>query len=152
MPWYLAMLAIVPLIALPLLNGGQIDSKKMRVWVVMYVASLATFISGHPLWFLLIDTVAAALVLRKPRGAVQRLIGGIFLIMVFMNGGFYCAELLFRSPSHSLYIETMHHMGWAQWFILFAGSGYDALGNFGFVRSWHADDGDREDAFARSSE
>jgi len=118
----------------------------------MYAASLATFISGHPVWFLAIDAVAAAIILRQPRGAGQRLIGGIFLIMVCMNGGFYCAELIGGLPSYESYIDTMRHWGWAQWLVLLVWCSYDFLGHFGFVRCWHLDDGNRENALARSDE
>lgn len=152
MAWYLAMGAIALLILAPLIIAKPIETRKLRVWAVMMLASLATFISGHPVWFLAIDGVSAAVVLQKPRGAVQRLIGGIFLLMVFMNGGFYCAELLGGLPSYESYTDTMRHWGWAQWAILLIGCTYDFLGMFGFVRDWNPNDGDSETAFARSSE
>lgn len=126
-PWTLAMLALLPLLF------WRWESAKARTWAVLIGASFATLISDHPVWYLAIDSIAGMLVVAHPRGAAQKLIGGIFILMIGSDLGFWGATLTHTELDRTGFLEMLTHMGWAQWAILAWWCGYDV------VRGYFAD-------------
>lgn len=81
-------------------------------------ASMLPYISA----FVAIDIIAAAIVLRHPLGIAQRLIGVLFVGMVFFELGFLISE----GHQQALMLSGLSGLGWAQWAILAAWGMYDA--------------------------
>ena len=104
--WDAAMLAL-----LPLLRGHQMA----RTWAALGGASLATFFVHDPVGYIVIDAIAAALVLRDPAGLPQKAIARLFVLMIFFEIGF-----AFFSPraSWETFTAILTWIGWAQWAIL----------------------------------
>ena len=121
MTWFIAMLVLVPLLLM------QWEGAKARTWAVLIAASLATMLNDHPVWYLAIDSIAGMLVVAHPRGAAQKLIGGIFILMIGSDLGYWGASLTYDSIDRTGYMEMLTHMGWAQWAILAWWCGYDAF-------------------------
>lgn len=118
--WKLAMLMLSPF-----MRGRQM----LRVWIVLMGASIAAHFANSITAFMAIDAVAAALVLARPAGLPQRLIGALFAWMLFMDLGFY----LSAREGWGLFLEASSAAGWVQWAILGAWSGHDAWRNY---RGW----------------
>ena len=111
--WHLAMLCL-----LPFMLGGA----KFRVWSVLFLANLATYVSWSTAWFLTVDLVAAALILIPPKADGQRAIGGIFALMAMFDIGY----LLSPQQGVLMYQNVLIALGWAQWFILLLWGLHDA--------------------------
>jgi hypothetical protein len=118
--WKAAMLML-----LPFLRGRQ----KLRVWLALIGASVASHFINDLFAFILIDGLAAYAILRKPAGLAQKLIGALFLCMMMLDLGFL------RSPQYDwgLFYQISSTLGWAQLLILGAWTGHDYLGRY---RHW----------------
>jgi len=114
--WPLAML-LIPAVLLM----GSWSWQQLRVWLVMMGAwvmgMLAVTATGDytpVLLYIVIDICAAFLVLIKPAGIAQKLIGCTFAMMISWHVGFSLAE---RGDA-LLYTQFQSVLGWAQWAIL----------------------------------
>jgi len=114
--WKIAMLLM-----LPLMIGGA----KPRVWFVMFGASALAAIFPHPPAWLMIDLLAGALVLRRPAGQAQRLIGLIFAGMAMFDIGF----LIGGSRDTIAFTGFLACLGWVQFVILLAWGLHDHFGH-----------------------
>ena len=105
---------------LPLMLGQA----KFRVWAALLGAALAALFMPFLSAFVAIDLIAAAIVLRRPAGVSQGLIGGLFVGMVFFELGY------FLSPGNqqAFMLSSLAAIEWAQWFILMAWGLHDAWG------------------------
>jgi len=113
--WKIAMICL-----LPMMLGGA----KLRTWGALFGASLAALFAPFIAAFVAIDIVAAAVILRQPLGIAQRLIGLLFVGMVFFELGFLISE----GHQQELMLSGLAGLGWAQWVILAAWGLYDTWG------------------------
>ena len=99
-----------------------------RVWLALFGSSLAALVFAPfgIFAFAAIDGIAAALVLKRPRGETQRAIGLLFVAMLFAHLGFYLALRLQPGPhDYTAYTQFNHLLGWLQWACLLSwGIGY----------------------------
>lgn len=119
-PWKLAMAVILPLM------GGK---QRFRTWGAMLLASIAALgvPVGYPPCYIAIDLLAGALILVRPAGIAQRMIGLLFACMVMFHAGFWLATVVNPiTPSIRLYLAAQRWVGWAQWAILLGWGAYDA--------------------------
>lgn len=116
---------------LPLMRPGP----KLRVWLVLLLASSVSWWFYGPIPYLIIDLAAAFWVTNKPRRTPQRAIGGLFVGMALFHIGF----LLSSQVDNGLYIGVLQTLSWLQLAILAGWGAHDALrvhyGNGGPVRS-----------------
>lgn len=110
--WKWAMLAL-----LPLLRGREMQ----RTWAVMFVASLATFVIHGPVAYMAIDALAAALIMVRPAGLAQRMIGALFVVMLMFDLGFYLSP----GADGNLFRSILTGIGWVQWLILGVWTSHD---------------------------
>jgi hypothetical protein len=112
--WKVAMLCLLPLM------WGQ---AKLRTWGALFGASLAALFAPFLSAFVVIDLVAAAVILRAPAGFAQRSIGALFVGMILFEIGF----LLSEGNQQGLMLSGLQALGWAQWAILATWGAYDAF-------------------------
>lgn len=118
------------LMALPFMTAGP----KLRTWLAMMGAALGALLvpvmhigptvdSTVIGWYIVIDAIAGRVVLMRPAGWVQKLIGAIFALMVSFHVGFLIAD----KPDATLgYLHWLSWAGWLQWAALFVWGTYDA--------------------------
>lgn len=109
------------LVMLPLMFGGA----KPRVWAVMISASVMAMLFPYPPAWLTIDLLAGALVLRRPAGQAQRLIGLIFAGMAVFDIGF----LIGGARDLAAFTGFLACLGWVQFAILLAWGLHDNFGH-----------------------
>lgn len=118
--WKLAML-----LALPFMQRGA----KLRTWFALMGASLAAM-AFPPLTvgaYIAIDIAAGAIVLARPAGEVQRLIGRCFVLMVGFHLGFALNLALGPVEGADLfYYQANTATGWLQFAILLGWGLWDA--------------------------
>lgn len=114
MDWKVAMVLLVPLMWCP---------AKVRTWGALFGASLVAAFMPFLSAFVVIDLVAASVILRRPAGMSQRAIGALFIGMILFEIGFLISE----GNQQSLMLSGLRAMGWAQWFILATWGSYDAF-------------------------
>lgn len=123
--WQIAMVCLLPLLAAgsprSFMGVSLPWGKKARTWLVLFGAAFAGhFVAPGNIWgFALIDGIAAALVLQRPRGETQRAIGLLFVAMLFTHVGFYMGGRLQPGP-YDLegYAHFNRLLGWLQWAFL----------------------------------
>ena len=123
--WKFAMLTLLPLICV---QQGRVPTHKLRTWLALFAASIAAHVVtpavGHVplLWYIVIDTAAAWIVLARPAGIAQKLIGLLFAAMVLFHVG-----VLMRGAEHAngIYYAFQMSAGWAQFLVLAGWSGND---------------------------
>lgn len=118
--WKVAMMMLAPF-----LRGRPM----LRTWAALFGASLSTFWIYTPLGYLLVDAVAAAIVVARPSGLAQKSIGALFVCMVLFDLGFYLSP----QADVALFRAVLTGIGWVQWLILGAWTGHDAWGRY---RNW----------------
>jgi hypothetical protein len=121
-PWKVAMICIAPF-----MRGRPM----LRTWVALFAASVATYFVHTPLGYLVIDAVAASLIVARPSGLAQKAIGALFVSMVLFDLGFYLSP----QADENLFRTVLTGIGWIQWLILGAWGGYDLLGRY---RDWNS--------------
>lgn len=115
--WTLAMAALIPVMA---------RGPKMRTWGSMLGASAAAWLVpyAHAPSYLAIDLLAGGIVLVRPAGLPQRMIGALFASMSM----FHIGVLLAGGPGDiGLYMGANLAAGWLQWAILLCWGVYDAV-------------------------
>ena len=108
--WHYAMLGILPFM------GGK---NRLRTWLVLMGASLVANllpIMAVP-WYVPLDAVAGAIVMRHPAGCAQRAIGALFALMVIYSVGFILAD---NPAGADTYLDAQTLMGWVQFGCLLA--------------------------------
>lgn len=114
--WKLAMLA-----ALPFMGRGA----KLRTWIALMGASMAAM-AFPPLSvgaYVAIDIAAGGLVLAKPAGDVQRIIGRLFIVMVMFHLGYLVSRAIWPiEGAEMFYYQANAATGWLQ-FLCLAGWG-----------------------------
>lgn len=133
--WHIAMLAILPLTVW----ARPRRSVRVRVWLAMMIASGAAYIYPSIWAFVAIDLIAAVIVLIPPRNLWQKIIGGLFLVMAFIEIGYagsvvsYLYNFSSAQPDPTLLRQTNIVIGWAALSVLFIFSGDDWLGSSGLA-------------------
>lgn len=125
MHWFLAMFAILPFVM-----GGGLWSPRLRTWLALMGASLATYVYQSHGFYIAIDLVCAGLILAYPVTQWQRVIGLLFVVMGFLVLGNYLSLLqnsLSAGASVSVLVAWLTFLGWVQFGILAAWGGYDFL-------------------------
>lgn len=112
--WKVAMLCLLPLM------WGQ---AKGRTWSALFASSLAALFAPFLSAFIVIDLIAAGIILRRPAGIAQRSIGALFVGMILFEIGF----LLSEGNQQGLMLSGLQALGWAQWAILATWGAYDAI-------------------------
>lgn len=115
MLWFLAMLAIAPA-----MRGWQM----WRTWAALAGASAAAWIVPDIVAYVIIDLIAAAIVVRHPRGLAQKAIGWLFVSMLLFEVGFILSPQ--NNPMTMWQIGVV--LGWAQWGLLLSWGLYDRVG------------------------
>ncbi len=119
------MLALLPIICL---QQGRAPVHKVRVWAALFGASVVAWIVtpnvGHVplLWYIVIDTAAAWIVLVRPAGLAQKLIGLLFAAMVLFHMG---VMMQGTANVNETYFAFQVSAGWAQFLVLAGWSGND---------------------------
>ena len=112
MTWIIAMLAL-----LPLMRGRA----RLRTWLALMSACAAAWIFPTIAAHIAIDILAGAVVLKRPKGLAQKIIGFLFVAMILFSTGY-----LFSSQSNPLSLQSgMIVMGWLQWAVLLSWGVYD---------------------------
>ncbi len=105
---------------------------KIRTWIALFASSIAALIASHHVadWdglmrsYILIDGLAAWVVLIRPAGAAQRAIGLCYFVMILSHIGLVGASLGGRVDTAS-YDSLQGALGWAQFAILCLWSAWD---------------------------
>lgn len=118
--WNYAMFAIAPLMR---------SKPMLRTWLALSGASAAAWLVNDVTAFIAIDAVAAAIVIARPSGLPQKLIGALFVCMVLFDLGFYLSP----QADGALFVSVLTFIGWVQWLILGAWAGHDLMGRY---RNW----------------
>lgn len=117
------MLCLLPL----MLEWARMkDGRKLRTWAAMMGASLAAMFAPFVTAFVVIDIIAAAVVLKRPASCAQRMIGLLFVGMVFFELGY----LISPRNQHGLLMFGLQGLGWMQFAILAAWGCHDVLGYY----------------------
>lgn len=114
--WKVAMIALLPL---------MLSGPKLRVWCAMFAASCASLLIPHAPAWIFIDLIAGALVLRRPAGVQQRLIGLLFAGMAIYDIGF----VLGGQRGVEMFTGFLAWLGWVQFGILLTWGAHDAWGH-----------------------
>ncbi len=118
--WNYAMFAIAPL-----LRGRPM----LRTWVALSAASFLAWHASDLVAWIAIDAIAAAIVVSRPSGLAQKLIGALFVCMVLFDLGFYLSP----QADSALFIAVCTAIGWFQWVVLAGWTGHDAWRRY---RDW----------------
>ena len=116
MEWFAAMLLI-----LPFMRGRA----KVRTWGALFLASVAAWVFPSIAAHIAIDLLAGALVLKRPRGLAQKIIGFGFVAMLIFSSGYVMSQ---QANPWTLYY-AMLGIGWAQWAVLLSWGLYDFARN-----------------------
>lgn len=114
--WFVAMAAL-----LPLMTGKA----RLRVWCALVGASAASWIFPHIAAHIAIDILAGALVLKRPKGLAQKIIGFLFVAMILFSTGFLVSPQFNPDTLQTAMIV----MGWMQWAVLLSWGMYDLARN-----------------------
>ena len=101
-----------------------------RTWLALFGASLLAIpLAQFGIFgWAAIDAVAAAAVMKRPRGEAQRAIGLLFVAMLFAHLGFYIATRMQPGPrDYTAYVHFNSLLGWLQWACLLSWGIGDAL-------------------------
>lgn len=113
------------LVALPFMGRGA----KLRTWLALMASSVAAM-AFPPLSvgaYIAIDTAAGAIVLAKPAGEVQRIIGRLFIVMVMFHLGFLVSRTFAPVEGGELfYYQANAATGWLQFLCLMGWGLWDA--------------------------
>lgn len=122
MAWPLAMMALGPL----MLVGSR---AKIRVWLAMFGSSLVGGLlhADAVMIFALIDVTAAWIILQSPKGLAQRSIGLLSVGALCFHVGFIAATLFRPDADLLAYAHMQRVLGWAQFAVLAAWGGADAV-------------------------
>ena len=109
--------------------------QKGRAWVAMFGAWLFGMMAIEALGyypppvvaFMIIDGLAARVVLMRPRSLGQQLVGIGFVMMFAWHVGFYFTDM----TGVNLYLKVQLWLGWIQWGVLMVWGGADAGKAFG---------------------
>lgn len=114
--WKLAMLLTGPL---------MVTRPKLRTWAAMMLASIAAWLVpyGDAAAYLAIDLLAGGLVLVRPAGVPQRIVGALFAGMAMFDIGFLLSG---ETVGTAAYMAANIWAGWLQWAVLFIWGGHDA--------------------------
>lgn len=117
--WQLAMLA-----ALPLCLGPN----RFRVWAAIFasgvVGNLLSNIYVAPvLAFVVIDVLAALVILARPKGMAQHYIGCTYMAMICAHVGFIIAD---NPAATTVYYGLLSAAGWLAWGLLLCWGASDA--------------------------
>jgi len=104
-------------------------SPKTRTWLAMFGASVSGYFAPDLVWWIAIDAIAAAIVVARPAGLPQKLIGALFVCMVLFDLGFYLSP----QADSALFIAVCTAIGWFQWAVLAGWTGHDAWRRY---RDW----------------
>lgn len=96
----------------PFMRGHQM----LRTWLALMGASLSTFIITDPVGYIMVDGVAAAIVMARPAGLAQKAIGALFTLMMLFD----LVYALTPQHNYGIFINALRVVGWAQWAV-FAG-------------------------------
>ena len=116
MYWWGAMFLLIPL-----LRGGRM----WRTWAALACACAAAWVFPYAAAFVVIDLIAAAVILRRPRGVAQKAICAIFALMMLFEIGFLFSNQL----NGQLLQYTGIVLGWVQWCLLLSWGLYDRFGD-----------------------
>ena len=100
----------------PFMRGHQM----LRTWIAVMGASVATMFFHGAVAFIAIDAIAAAVVMARPTGLPQKVIGALFALMVMFDLGFYLSP----SADWGLFSAVLTGIGWLQWLILAGWTGH----------------------------
>lgn len=136
MIWYVAMLVILPLVVW---QADSLWSPKLRSWLVVMAASLATYLYQSLPFYTMICLLGTGGVLAYPMTNWQRLLGWTFGVMACLNIGFMLGEFLdmqnfLRPEQHQNALSNYQHgLGWGMFATLLAWGGYDGLRSIGLI-------------------
>lgn len=130
--WKIAMVCLLPLLAIGspvrFWNIAVPWGARGRAWLALFGASCAALLLAPfgIFAYAAIDGIAAAIVLKRPRGEAQRAIGLLFVAMLFAHLGFYLALRMQPGPhDYTAYVQFNQLLGWLQWACLLSwGIGY----------------------------
>lgn len=118
--WKITMLCLLPF----MLIGDR--KAKLRTWGALFAAALAALAFPHVGVYIAIDLVAGAVVLSRPAGIEQKLIGLLFAGMAVFDIGF----ILGGQNDPDLYVRFLTILGWLQAAILAIWGAHDGLGYY----------------------
>lgn len=98
----------------------------LRTWAAMFGASIAALYSPSLAGYMVIDGIAAAIIMSRPAGLPQRAIGALFALMMVFDLGFYLSP----QQGWDLFVAASTAIGWVQWAILGVWAGHDAWGRY----------------------
>lgn len=97
---------------------------KLRTWGALTGAAVAAMLLPPVSVgaYIIIDSIAGSIVLRRPAGWVQKLIGALFATMVMFHIGFIYADNIGAAENYVWWNTTI---GWVQWGALASWGAYD---------------------------
>lgn len=105
----------VMLCVLPLMWGGA----RPRVWGALMAGHLVSWVLPFAPAFILIDLLTAAVVLSRPAGEAQKLIGLLSVGMALTGIGYFIATDIMGSVGQPrAYADILRLLGWLQLIIL----------------------------------
>lgn len=113
--WHWAMLAVFPL---------MMHRARLRIWLIVAGASLAAALLPVMAveWYIVVDLAAGVMILRRPIGCAQRIIGALFAMMMLYSVGYILAG---NKAGADLYLTAQDILGWLQWGCLLVWGAHD---------------------------
>lgn len=124
-PWKLTLL---PMIAMWLAWRWQLGFKDswLRCWAAMMAGSVAANFFDTTSAYILIDLLAAAIILARPAITIQRHIGTFSVCMAMASLGHWCAVNIKGSKGDPAFLaDVLNWLGWAQLALLVGWGIYD---------------------------
>jgi len=102
----------------PLMRGRPM----FRTWLALTLASIGAWLVNDIAAYIVIDLLAASIVVARPSSLPQKLIGALFICMVLFDIGYYLSP----RADGELFLSVLTAIGWFQWFVLVGWAGHGA--------------------------
>lgn len=142
--YMLGLAAVVPAAILTGWLSGRMEIARsvatvFAVWCLGIAYNLVTGLSDGWMANILLDSTAATVILFRPAGRWQALLGCTYCAQIAMHGGYGLADILGKSPDPDHYYSALTAVAWLQ--LLLIGGWCSGIWGGGLVRRWFGNRG-----------